>query len=395
MISFQSFSEEIDDTELLIKELSDGIPREKLLKNSCGILYAGYEADTEAVAKGLSEAFDFPIIGATGLAILNSDGYSEASVSLTVISADDCEFCVKLSDTLTHENAGEKLTKAYEAAEREIGGAPGLVLFYVPWMQGAPYDALVDIVSRASKGVPIYGGIAADGWNFVKTKVFGEGSVYNDRAVFLLMKGNVRPYLRLERSVNSMEESKTTVTKAAGTVVYEVDGSRPTDYLMKMGVYGGKNTSMNDFLATPFVAVKKTDDGDEIKVLRSLNYIDTEDRTCAFVGRIEEGSSLMLSYISREGMEASVREGFTETFEAIAASDSYKYSTVLCSSCAARYCLIIADKEAEAKGYKGRLPEGVKLQGAYMYGEICPAKGEKTGKLYNCVNNETFAILAF
>ena len=72
-----------------------------------------------------------------------------------------------------------------------------------------------------------------------------------------------------------------------------------------------------------------------------------------------------------------------------------RYSTILCSSCATRYSLIVADKETEAKGYLGKLPDFVNFQGIYLFGEFCPATGGKSGKYYNRFNNETFAILAF
>ena len=68
--------------------------------------------------------------------------------------------------------------------------------------------------------------------------------------------------------------------------------------------------------------------------------------------------------------------------------------TVFCSSCAARYCLMVADKNAEGRAYEGCLPEGVNVQGVYIYGEFCPAHGRKGGRLYNALSNETFTILA-
>ena len=74
--------------------------------------------------------------------------------------------------------------------------------------------------------------------------------------------------------------------------------------------------------------------------------------------------------------------------------EDYRYSSIFCSSCAARYCLLVADKDAEGRAYEGRLPEGVNVQGVYIYGEFCPAHGKHRGGLYNVLSNETFTILA-
>lgn len=63
MRSWVAKTEEIDDLEVAVEELKNGIPTEELLTNTVGIAYVYYDADFEELSKMLSETFQFPIIG--------------------------------------------------------------------------------------------------------------------------------------------------------------------------------------------------------------------------------------------------------------------------------------------------------------------------------------------
>ena len=52
----------------------------------------------EELVKGLNEAFDFPFFGCTGIGILSTGGYSQSSISLLVLTADDVEFSIGMPD---------------------------------------------------------------------------------------------------------------------------------------------------------------------------------------------------------------------------------------------------------------------------------------------------------
>ena len=161
-----------------------------------------------------------------------------------------------------------------------------------------------------------------------------------------------------------------------------------------MGLITDKTSVILDFLGTPFLATQKTRDGDEIDTLRCLGVIDHENQSCGYIGRIDEGSELNMVLISKEDIENSVKAAFDDILRQISESADYEYSSIFCSSCAARYCLLVADKNAEGRAYEGRLPENINVQGVYIYGEFCPAHGKHNDGLYNVLSNETFTILA-
>ncbi len=76
MRSIQALTYEVDEIDVAIEELRAGIDTSLFLKNTCGIVFCGFEPDMEALIDGLNKAFDFPFFGCTGIGILSTSGYS-------------------------------------------------------------------------------------------------------------------------------------------------------------------------------------------------------------------------------------------------------------------------------------------------------------------------------
>ena len=252
------------------------------------------------------------------------------------------------------------------------------------------------ILDEISGGVPVFGGIASDGWTFDNTRVFLNDTVSTNRVALMMISGNVRSVFTIEHSTTGLTNSHKVVTKSEGPTVYTLNNEPATEYLEEMGIISEKTNVLTDYLANPFIStITKTEDNDEIDVIRALVTIDHENKSCSFIGNVEEGSELNMVLISRKDIEGSVKKAFDDIFDMIEKTQDYKFSTILCSSCGARYSLIVSDKNTEGKAYADRLPEGVNVQGFYTYGEFCPAKGKKSGKLYNVISNESLCIVAF
>ena len=394
MISFQAFTKEVDDIDIAVSELADQIDTSRFLKNTCGIVFCGFEPDIPALSKALSEAFDFPFFGCTGIGILSTAGYSQSSISLLILTADDVEFSIGMTDEIRDGEDIHYFADAYRRLSECLNDKAKLIFTYVPWLANITFDEIVSCLDSESEHVPIYGGIASDGWTFDETQVFTNEGASSVAGVMMVVSGNVRPLFTIEHSTTLTTNLHKIVTKAQGTVVYELDGKPVTDFIREMGLITDKTSVILDYLGTPFLATQKTADGDEIDTLRCLGVIDHENKSCGYIGRIEEGSELNMVLISKEDIERSVKAAFDEILQDIADAEDYSYSAIFCSSCAARYCLMVADKNAEGRSYAGRLPNGMNVQGVYIYGEFCPAHGKKHGKLYNVLSNETFTLLA-
>ena len=394
MKSIQAFTNEVDDIELAVSELKKGIDTSQLMKNSCGIVFCGFEPDMEALIKELKTNFDFPFFGCTGTGVLSTNGYSQSSISLLVLTADDVEFAVGMTEEIGGPDDIRYFADTYHECKKSISSEERIIFTYVPWIMGITFDDIVSCLDEESKQVPVYGGIASDGWTFDSTYVFTDKEVSQTKGVIMVLGGNVKPIFTIEHSTTLTTNLHKVVTKAEGTVVYELDGKPVTDFIREMGLITDKTSVILDFLGTPFLATQKTRDKDEIDTLRCLGVIDHENKSCGYIGKIEEGSELNMVLISKEDIETSVKSAFDNILAQIEGSKDYKYSSIFCSSCSARYCLLVADKNAEGRAYEGRLPEDVRVQGVYLYGEFCPAHGKHKGGLHNVLSNETFTILA-
>ena len=349
----------------------------------------------ESLIAGLREVFDFPFFGCTGIGVLSTGGYSQSSISLLVLTADDVEFAVGMTQDIGSMDDLHFFADTYRECKSHLSEKDKLIFTYVPWLHDIMFDEIVSTLDSESDHVPVYGGIASDGWTFDNTYVFTDKGASMKKGVMMVMSGNISPIFTIEHSTTLTTNLHKVVTKAEGTVVYELDGKPVTDFIRDMGLITDKTSVILDYLGTPFLATQKTSDGDEIDTLRCLGVIDHENHSCGYIGKIEEGSELNMVLISKEDIERSVKAAFDEILEQIVSSSDYEYSTIICSSCAARYCLMVADKNAEGRAYEGRLPKNVNVQGVYIYGEFCPAHGKHHGKLYNVLSNETFTILAF
>ena len=60
MRSIQALTYDVDEIDVAIEELRAGIDTSLFLKNTCGIVFCGFEPDMEALIDGLNKAFDFP-----------------------------------------------------------------------------------------------------------------------------------------------------------------------------------------------------------------------------------------------------------------------------------------------------------------------------------------------
>jgi len=394
--SFQGFTYEIDDLDDAVEELKEQIDTSELLKNTAAIVFCGYEVDIEELVSKLNEAFDFPFIGCTGLGLLSSEGFSQSSISMTVMTADDCTFEIGITDEIKTNEQLSIVGDKYAQLSENAGNDCGMIFAYAPWQKNILASNIIHILDKVSGGVPIFGGIASDGWTFDECRIFNNEKVADSGVVLMLINGNIKPIFTIEHSTTELMNSHKLVTSSKDTEVMTLNNEPATSYLKESGIFNEKTDVLVDYLATPFISTMfKPEDDDEIDVLRALVTINHEKGSCNFLGSVEEGSELNMVLISKKDIEGSVKKAFDDIFEAIEKSEDYKYSTIMCSSCGARYSLIVSDKNTEGKAYINRLPEGINVQGFYSYGEYCPAKGKKYGKLYNVLSNESLAIVAF
>ena len=393
------YTEEVDDVEEAVKEIFDKLSDFELQKNSLAIIFSEEEIDYPELYEALSEKWDFPIIGCTTMGILTSDGagFKGDGMSLMVITGDECRFAADVTEELTLDNYQGIINDMYHSLSDQLGCEEKVILSYgvcVTAMNHVSGDDLLRATDAAGRAMPIFGGLASDRFNFEETRVFCNDKVIKNGQVIALIGGDIQIKYLSVNSVESMPKPKTyTVTKSKNNEVYELDGMPMVDLLEKEHFEVSKTEVMRDYLLTPFIATVEKPDGAKVRAARNLSFLDLEKRSGLFLGDIPEGSRLEIGIVKRERVTQSLSDVLFDMMKEIDESD-HKYSTVICTSCAARYLALSTQIDEEAERWFPQLPKEVTFMGMYSYGEFCPASDVVDGKDYNMFHNFTFTILA-
>lgn len=395
MLSYQAFSDEIDDLDLAVEQLAKQIETFDLTGNTGGILYCGSEVDSSLLCKKLWNRFHLPFIGTTCLGQFTSKGYREASICLNLFTGEDICFSGGLSGDLTSENMAEELKEAYSVLKKGMDKPEKAIVLYIPWIPGVVYDDILDALTEASGGIPIFGGISSDEWEFDNCYAMCSVGSFQNRAAMLLVGGNFNPKFATSFSINWSSENAVTVTKSSGATVYEIEGQPAMDYFKSIGLDLPEGNVFSDCLASPMIFKYISQNGEEISIVRNLYTADPKDGSVTFAGRVLQGSKMTMAFTSRVAIDHSIKEPVRALESEMKKDPDYKYSGILVSSCTGRYCLVVANKDTECSALKKAVDYGLIVTGGYLNGEFCPVKDKKSGKYTTLLNNETFTLMGF
>lgn len=398
MNSLTIYTNEIDDLEEAASELFAQAEGFVFKRNTLGILFAEDESDYDGLYELLAEKWDFPIIGCTAMAVLLGDiGYCGTGISIMLLTADDCDFSIGMTDELNSENFIEKISETYRELKSSLPGEVKLVLTYGAMSTGnrnVSGDELVHAIDIIAGGIPIYGALASDGLSFDKFRLFYNSKTSRTAQVLVLISGNIDPRFICVNSIENRANFYYEVTKSHSNKVDRLGNETFVDALIHENLEVESTGIQGAYLLSPFVFTLKKPNGDSLEVARTLMSLDRKTGAGNFIGGIPEGASLSIGIISQNDVQKSVKKAFDYILNELKSTEP-ECHTLLCNSCLARFLALASNTTAEAEAYTGSLPEGVSLMGMYADGEICPVKGDISGLYYNMFHNFTFTILAF
>ena len=395
MESIVLYTEEIDDLQEAVREIFEQAEGFLLKKNSLAILFTEDETDYPELYDLLAGKWKFPVVGCTAMAmLLGKQGYCGTGISVLLLTADDCEFAAGITDDLNKGNYERLIGDKLEELKAGLSSEIKLVISYggmVTDEQNVAGDDIVAAIDKASGGVPLFGGLAADGFNFNRFRVFCNGTVKQSGQVMVLVAGNIEPKFVYANSVENRASFFYEVTESRSNQVIRLGNGTFMDALKREDMQVSKTDVLGDYILSPFVLTIHQPNGDSVEVARNLSVLNQETGAGCFLGAVPEGSTLSIGIINRSDVQKSVNLSFDKILNEIR---EHGYKTLLCTSCCARFLALASNINAEVEAYTGRVPEGVSLAGLYSYGEYCPVRGNKTGELYNMFHNFTFTILA-
>ena len=397
MDSIVLYTEEIDDLEEAAAEIFAKAEDFPLKDHSLALLFTDEDVDFPALYHALSTRWHFPIVGCTSMGMLGRQGYLGIGISVLLFTADDCYFAVDMTGELDSSNYQEELAWTYRTLRSQLPFPPKLILSYGGMFeadQNVSGDDVVEAINAAGgRNVPLFGGLAADGFNFTSYRVFCNGRTVKTGQLLVLVAGAVEPKFVTINSVETRANFSYEVTEARHNQVFHLGSGTFLEALEHEDMAVNKSNVLGDYLLSPFVLTLKRENGDSVEVARNLHALDHKTGAGAFLGAVPEGSILSVGIIGRTDVQKSVRQAFDKIFEEIATSNG-KYKTLLCTSCCARFLALASNTKEETDAYIDRLPKDVSLLGIYAYGEYCPVKGNRSGDSYNLFHNFTFTIMA-
>lgn len=374
---------ELDDTDAAVREIQEQLRGQGgLLKNTVGLLFCYLDFITSGAVEAVCEALPFDVLGSTSMGAAAPGTMGDIILTLTVLTSDDVEFRMGLSDSLT-EGEEERVAGVYRELSASAQSSPKLILIILPSLYNLAGDMVTGVFDRESGGVPVFGMGALDADTKIRTpKTIFRGTAYSDRMVVLLFLGNLEPRFFID-SVwgHNIYTQKALVTAAEKNRMISVNNLPAAEYMRTIGCIT-ENTQ--DMLFLSPLAIDSGYNG-----LPTLFIIYT----------INDDGSLTCSVNTPEG--STIHIGFPGSGEVISSAKiitgavkSAGGEAALILSCFSRSVILtnpLDEMEAVQEDLKdSALPYML----GYAGGEICPVYDGK-GRAVNQYHNYSIIACVF
>jgi hypothetical protein len=232
--------------------------------------------------------------------------------------------------------------------------------------------------------IPLSGGIAGDGANFVSTAVGLNARADHGNIVAIGFYGNHLQVQHGSMGGWSLFGPDRMITKSAGNVLWEIDGKIALDlYRLYLGKYA---TELPGSALLFPLSIQMP--GDQERLVRTILSIDAEANTMTFAGDVPEGSSVRFMKANFDNVihAASEAAGFSTGFVAESSPD---YALLI--SCVGRKIILKNRVEEEIEAVAEIYPKRTVMSGFYSYGELAPFNNTVKCQLHN----QTMTITTF
>jgi hypothetical protein len=375
-------TEEIDEPQAAVAGIMAQLDLEhRALKNSIGLVSCYAEFIGSGVVAALAGALPFPIAGTTTIAAASNTGEGELSLFLTVLTADDVEFVVGVTDPISGEDEAP-FRRAWEETGGKRPGKPALMLSFVPLIMNVAADFYAEAWTSITGGVPNFGSLAVDhNEDYHQSQTILGTGAWRDRYVFILCYGNLEPQFFIGGISEEMAfREKGVVTSSQGNILKEVNGRSVSDYLTSLGLSKDAQGNLEGINSYPFIL----DFNDGTEPIIRVMFAVTPDGSAVCGGKIPAGATLTVGTISGDEVLRTSTEVLKTALKAAGGR------AVLIFSCIGRYFAQGFNTTAEmdrAREILGENPFSL----VYAGGELCPVHG-KDGGLTNRSHNDTMVI---
>lgn len=337
------------------------------------ILFAPSSADQQMIISSVRTVADIPLVGATngGAAFtekgITVDGVVGAFIGGESVSV-NCQPVRKIS---------KNIRSAVAAALSSVapGERPGHAVFVLADALACDGEVLIkEIKQSVPSDWPVFGGFAGDSWQFSRTRVFFNDTVFDDGAVIVYINDERAPAVRSRHGFAPVEESREMkVTGSDGNVVTTLDGKPALDVytaeLERLGLIH-EGESFIQAAARYSLGIRSLW-GEKLKIRTPMT---ASESGVVFAGAVPQGATVRVVCSSGEKMIEAAGQMMRDVVNTL---DGVQPSAVIVVDCAVRWKLLNDryHEQIEALISASRAP----LIGFASYGEIAKCPGAMDG----------------
>jgi hypothetical protein len=346
-----------------------------------GILISAIDFDHALILDSIHETYpDIQLVGGTSVGEMSSVlGFQEDSVTLMLFASDEIEMSAGVGRNLLHNEQAAAQQAVAEASATLTQGVK-LCLTFADGLNCDASALLDGLMAQVGSGVPVYGGLAGDDWQFKTTYQFFGREILTNSVPVLLLAGNLLLSCGVATGQSPIGKPGI-VTKASGNTIYEVDGRRATefmfDYFGTIKLTGGATIGSS-------IAVMEANEANYY--LRASSSQDDEAGSITWFGRVPEQSSIQVTTNSVEGLLSASQ---TAVSEALSHYPGTTPTAALIVSCASRLKNLGTRTDEEYELAKVGLNSDIPIMGFHSFGELSPFQVNQKSHFHN----ETFTIL--
>ena len=338
------------------EQLGDRSPSAGLFFTSC------MEADYERMLSEINTAFpDIELIGCTTDGeITPGRGFTEDSSALLLLISEDIVFATAVAEKLSTDPEAT-VGKAYDHAKKKLVHKPSAAFLLPDGL--TTMDISLDVVFQSVMGesLPIFGGLAGDGFELKKTYQFLGHRVFTDAMPILLLGGELEIAVDIARGPVPYGDFYT-VNELDGNTIHSIDGVKALEFYEKF---------LGEFIddrEISFFPLAVYNDEDEHFALRDPINVNRSDGSITFLGRVKAPCRVRLTQVSREETLKSAAQG---TEQILNSFNGRNPELVLLFCCTARRHVLGSRTDEEFKVLR-QDDRQVPFFGFYCYGEIGP-----------------------
>jgi hypothetical protein len=381
---YGAFTNEIDDTDVAVGEITAQLKDKKMHKNTIGIIACHFEFIENGTIDALCKVLPFDLIGCAvqGSAVNGSGGMEQ--LSLTVLTDDDITFTSAISEPIFPENFDTVVENVYTDAAKS-GADPSLIFLLGPITTDVSGHSILKKLDQLSGGLPIFGTLSNDtSLKYESSYVFRNNEQHLRKMVLLFLNGNVEPrFYTTAITTRNILRQNAVVTESSGYLVKKINDLPVIEYFKSIGVQTSKLAAVS---MLPFLV----DFGDgTAPAAYSMYDISESGAYCG--GEIPVGSLISFAEIDYTSVMETAEITLTQALDDVEKNGA---NGIIAIPCFTRSLVILPNIEDEIKKSLEIIGDKIPFTLIYSGGEICPAYN-KQQKIINRFHNLTYTVMVF